>query len=200
MSIAARPVTFADVIPVPLVKARSAILVVGFALLTALAAQVTINFSWSIAPITGLTFAAVLAGGILGSRLGALSQLVYLVGGLVLPFYTDGHHGWSYFSGNSAGYIVGLAFAAYVVGLLAERREDRSILTSIPAMLFGSAIVYVFSAVWLAHSADLSASAAIAQGVAPYVFGAFLTSVVAGVVLPIAWKLTKSTGVEADAS
>ena len=82
-----------------------------------------------------------------------------------------------------------MVVAAYVVGLLAERKEDRNFLTSIPAMLFGSAIVYVFGAPWLAHVLDFSAQEAITKGVSPFVFGDALKSVAAGALLPVAWKL-----------
>ena len=47
-------------------------------------------------------------------------------------------------SGTTAGYLVGFIVAAAVVGYLAERRQDRDVATSIPAMLAGTAVIYVF--------------------------------------------------------
>jgi biotin transport system substrate-specific component len=191
MSTIARPVVLADAISIPKIgeRTRMALLVVTFAGLTALLAQVRIHIGWTPVPITGQTFAALLAGAALGSRLGATSQLTYLLAGLLLPVYTGGNSGWQYFTGATGGYIVGMVIAAFVVGLLAERSEDRNVLTAIPAMLFGSAIVYVTGVAWLAHAVNLSAETAIAKGAAPFILGDALKSVLAGALLPATWAL-----------
>lgn len=191
MSSIARPVVFSDVIALPKMssKVRDAVLVVSFALLTAALAQVSFHLSWTPVPITLQTLGVVVAGGMLGSRRGAISQALYVVAGLFLPFYAGADHGWHVFSGALGGYLVGMVVAAYVVGLLAERKEDRNFLTSIPAMLFGSVIVYAFGAPWLAHIANFSAQDAISKGVAPFILGDALKSLAAGALLPIAWKM-----------
>jgi biotin transport system substrate-specific component len=191
MSTLASPVVLADALPFQRVRARSAVLVVGFALLTALGAQLRLHLGWTPVPITGQTFAAVLAGGVLGARLGALSQLTYMAFGLVLPFYAGGTHGWEVLTGATGGYIVGMVLSAYLVGLLAERKEDRSFLTAVPAMLFGSAIVYVVGVPWLAMVADFSAQDAIAKGLAPFVIGDAAKALLAGALLPTAWRVAR---------
>src|ERR1041385_8948489 len=67
-------------------------LVIGFSLLTALAAQIVIPIGPI--PITGQTFAVLLTGALLGSRLGALAMIAYLVEGASgLPFFSGGHGG-----------------------------------------------------------------------------------------------------------
>jgi len=190
MSTIAQPVVYSDTLPIPRIKARSAILVVGFALLTALAAQIEISLGFTPVPLTLQTLAVVVAGATLGSRLGAMSIGLYMLAGLVLPFYAGGEKGWEYATGATGGYLVGMIVAAYLVGLLAERRQDRSVLTSIPAMLFGSAVVYAFGAPWLAHIADLSAVQAVEKGIEPFVVGDFVKSIVAGGLMPLAWKIT----------
>jgi biotin transport system substrate-specific component len=191
MSTIAQPVVFSDTLPIPKIKVRTAALVVGFALLTALMAQIQIHLSWTPVPITGQTFAVLLAGAALGSRLGALSQITYLVMGLFLPFYAGGDHGWSVVTGASGGYLVGMVVSSFVVGLLAERAQDRTFLTSIPAMLFGSAIVYAIGVPWLAASLDLGAADALEKGLYPFVVGDAIKSLAAGALLPAAWMLTK---------
>jgi biotin transport system substrate-specific component len=55
---------------------QDVVLVMGFALLTALAAQIEIPLGFTPVPLTGQTFAVLLAGAALGMRRGALSQLV----------------------------------------------------------------------------------------------------------------------------
>src|SRR5258708_20219356 len=64
-------------------------LVIGFSLLTALAAQVLIPIGPI--PITGQTFAVLLTGALLGSRLGAMAMIAYLIeGARGLPFFQSG--------------------------------------------------------------------------------------------------------------
>ncbi|MDJ0961528.1 MAG: biotin transporter BioY [Acidimicrobiia bacterium] len=170
----------------------NAVLVVSFALLTALAAQITIPLPFTPVPITGQTFAVLLAGAALGSRLGATSQgLYWALGATGLPFYADGGGGWQAATGATAGYLAGFIVAAYVVGFLAERQQDRNVATAIPAFLTGSAIIYLFGVGWLWYSVDtfVTAEAAMAAGLTPFIVGDLIKIALAGVLLPTAWKL-----------
>ncbi len=165
---------------------------VGFALFTAASAQVTFPLPWTPVPVTGQTLAVLLSGAALGWRAGALSQLLYVALGAVgLPFYQGGTGGWSVVSGATGGYLVGFVVAAAVVGALAERRQDRQLLTSIPAMLAGSAVIYLFGVPWLAHELGVNATRAIELGMAPFVIGDAFKLVAAGALLPAAWKLAR---------
>ncbi len=90
---------------------QDALLVIGFALLTALAAQVEIPLGFTPVPLTGQTFAVLLSGAVLGARRGALSQGAYWAMGLVgLPFYSGGAGGWEKGTGATMGYLVGFIF------------------------------------------------------------------------------------------
>ena len=196
--IPARPRTLADVLPGA--RTRDAVLVVGFALITALAAQISIPLGFTPVPLTGQTFAVLLAGGALGMTRGGLSQLLYVaLGAIGLPFYADGDGGWSAATGSTAGYLVGFVIAAMVVGWMAERGQDRKVSTAIPAFVAGSVIIYTLGAAWLAHSIDvpvtagftdegLLAPSAVAFGVAPFLVGDLIKAVLAGLLLPAAWK------------
>ena len=176
------------------VFARNATLVVGFALLTAICAQIRIPLGFTPVPVTGQTFAVLLAGAALGTRLGALSQLTYWVMGLIgLPFYSNATGGWSAGTGATMGYMIGFIFAAAAVGHLAERKHDRQFITSLPAMLLGSAIIYVCGATWLAHSLDIAIATgeknAIALGVAPFLIGDLIKMLLAAVSTSTIWRL-----------
>src|SRR5947207_5048729 len=86
--------TLTSVALAPLDFVRSAALVVGFSLLTALSAQVVIPLPWTPVPITGQTFAVLLTGALLGPRLGALAMIAYLIEGASgLPFFAAGGSG-----------------------------------------------------------------------------------------------------------
>lgn len=185
------PITLSDLLP--RTRVRTAALVIGFALLTALAAQITIPLSWTPVPLTGTTFAVLLAGATLGWRAGGASQLLYVALGLVgLPFYQGGESGWTYATGATGGYLVGFVVAAALVGLLAERHQDRSLLTSIPAMLAGTAVIYLLGVTWLGHVLDAGATTALEKGLLPFVIGDSLKLVAAGSLLPLAWRLLPS--------
>jgi biotin transport system substrate-specific component len=164
--------------------------VVAFAGLTALMAQVRIPLGFTPVPVTGQTFAVLLAGASLGARLGGASQLLYLAAGAVgFPVFTGGGSGVEYFTGATAGYLIGFVLAAALVGRLAERGQDRKVNTAITAFLAGSAVIYTCGALGLMITADMDLTTAIARGVAPFVFGDLLKAVAAGMLLPLAWKL-----------
>lgn len=167
-------------------------LIISFALLTAAAAQVRIPLPFTPVPITGQTFAVLLSGAALGSFAGAASQIVYLALGMFLPFYAGGASGWTYATGATGGFLIGFVVAAWVVGILAERHQDRSIVTAIPAFLTGSVVIYLFGVPWLANTLNVSWTEAFELGAAPFVVGDLAKAAVAGALLPVAWKLVWS--------
>ncbi len=183
-------------------RVRDAIAVLSFALLTAAAAQVSIPLGFTPVPLTGQTFAVLLAGGVLGANRGAASQLIYVVMGAVgLPFYADGASGITADGALIAtfGYLVGFIVAAWAVGRMAERQQDRTILSAIPAFLTGTVIIYAIGASVLAwrlgvpFAADLDEPSALKFGIAPFVIGDVIKAAIAGVLLPGAWKVFNST-------
>lgn len=186
-----RPRTLRDVIPGA--RTRDVVLVVGFALFTALCAQISIPLGFTPVPITGQTFAVLLAGGTLGAARGGASQLLYvLLGAVGLPFYADGDGGWTAATGATGGYLVGFVVAAVLVGWMAEHRQDRGVRTAVPAFLTGTILIYGLGALWLADQIDVPLTAgpgeprAIAYGVAPFLVGDILKALLAGCLLPAA--------------
>jgi biotin transport system substrate-specific component len=177
--------------PLLTTRVRMAIAVVGAALLTAAAAQLTIHLPWTPVPITGQTFAVLLAGSVLGMRAGAASQLLYVaLGAIGLPFYADASGGIKIVTGATGGYLFSYFLAAALVGYLAERRQDRSLITSFEAMLAGTAVIYVCGVAWLAHSLHVSTNRAIGLGMTPFLIGDGVKIIVVGLSLPLAWRVT----------
>lgn len=185
---AARPQVLADIVPSS--RVRDVALVVGAALLTAICAQIVIPLPGDPVPVTGQTFAVLLSGAALGSRRGSAAMGLYLLLGLVgLPVYADGASGWEVVWGATGGYLVGFIVAAYVVGLLAERRLDRNPWKALPLFTVGSLIVFAIGVPWLAVAADLSMSKAITLGFVPFIPGGIVKALLAAGLLPTAWKL-----------
>ena len=165
-----------------------AALVVGFACLTAVCAQT--SFWVGTVPVTGQTFGVLLAGALLGSRRGALSQLSYLaIGATGIPYWfaLGGPPGIARLAGPTGGYLIGFVAAAFVVGWLAERSWDRRVGTAILALLAGSIVVYVFGLLWLAHF--VPGGAVLQAGLYPFVIGDLIKIVAAALALPSGWLL-----------
>ncbi|MCD4838030.1 MULTISPECIES: biotin transporter BioY [Neobacillus] len=78
-----------------------------------------ITLSFTPVPITLQTLGVLLAGGVLGARLGAMSQIVFLL--LVaagVPLLSGGRGGLSVFVGPSVGYLISWPITAFVIGYL----------------------------------------------------------------------------------
>jgi len=175
-------------------RVRDAVAVIGFALLTALAAQVRFHLGFTPVPITGQTFAVLLAGGTLGMSRGAASQALYWAMGLIgLPFFAGGDGGWESGTGATMGYLAGFIVASALVGYMAERRADRNVITSLAAMTMGSVVIYAMGALWLAFDLGIPVAdgddSALALGVTPFLAGDVLKVAIASAVTPSAWLL-----------
>lgn len=121
----------------------------AFAALTALCARFQIYLPFTPVPVTGQVFAVLLAGAILGSRLGFISQVEYLVAGAAgLPVFTHGG-GPAALMGPTGGYLLAFPFAAALVGL-AARKAGHSSLRLTLACLAGLPVIYAVGFAWYA--------------------------------------------------
>ena len=181
--------TLAAALGLTATRARSAILILCTVAATALSAQVRFYLPWTPVPVTGQTFAVLFASAVLGARLASTSMVAYIgLGVLGAPVFADGEGGWSVASGSTAGYLIGFILAAALVGKLADERQDRSLLTCLPAMTAGSALIYATGALWLSWHLKISASESIELGVTPFLIGDGLKLIAAGLIVPGAWR------------
>jgi biotin transport system substrate-specific component len=126
-------------------------------------------------PVTLQTFFLYLAGALLGGRLGALSQITYvLLGVLGLPVFSGGKAGLGVLMGPTGGYLAGFIVAAYVIGKLVETRKDPRFSWLVLSMLAGGCIVYALGVLQLMVVAGLSPAKAVTAGVLPFVPGDIL--------------------------
>ena len=136
--------------------------------LTAVCAQIGFHLPGNPIPVTLQVFAVICCGMALGGRLGAISQIEYLLAGAAGAPVFAGFKGG--IGGPTAGYLVGFVVAAYVTGALAERLRVRSFSGLCVAGLAGAAVIYVFGRAWFAlWLGDLSGLRSWAFGVAPFV-------------------------------
>lgn len=102
-------------------------------------------------PFSILPFMVMLAGAILGSRLGALSVAVYvLVGLLGVPvFATPPYGGIAYVLQPSFGFLPGFVAEAYLIGAVLEKVPTKSIYWYMAAMMLGIAVMYLVGVPYL---------------------------------------------------
>ncbi len=192
-----KPSVLIDLLParlIPQARVRTATLVIGGALLVALASQIKIPLGFTPVPINGLTFATLIVGGALGARRGAAALSLFWVLGVVgLPFFQGGNAGWTYATGATGGYLVGSVLAAAVVGAVAERGGDRRVLTSVATMVAVNVmLIWGLGTLWLSHVMNVPVFGAevsgFAYGIRPFIAGDIFKVVVAGLLLPAAWS------------
>jgi len=123
-------------------------------------------------PITLQTFFTFLSGAILGKYLGALSQLIYVLLGVVgLPVFAKGSSGIGPLLGPTGGYLMGFIPAAFLIGWILERREKAPFGLVFLAMVVGLLGIYIPGVGWLMWVTRLSLVKALLLGVLPFLPG-----------------------------
>lgn len=174
----------------PLDWTRSVGLVIVFSLFIAACAQFVLPIGD--VPITGQTFAVLLTGALLGSRLGAAAVIAYLIeGALGLPFFAAGGSGLARFFGPTGGYLIAFPAAAYVTGAFAEHGWDKRFHTAAFAMAIGSAVILVSGWAWYTVITNTPADVSFKLSVLRFLPGDVVKIALAAAVLPTGWALLK---------
>jgi biotin transport system substrate-specific component len=134
-------------------KVKNLILVALFAALTAIGAFIRIPMP--IAPITLQTLFCIMAGMLLGPWLGSLSQVIYIVIGLLgLPVFTSGG-GIGYIFQPSFGYLIGLIPGAFLSGLIVNHMKKLKFIPVLLASIAAMLVVYLVGVPYLYFIKDL---------------------------------------------
>lgn len=150
-------------------RARAALGVVAFAVATALGAQVAVWLPWTPVPVTLQPLFVILAGVLLGPRLGALSMGAYVaVGALGAPVFANGGAGLPWLMGPTGGYLLAAPVAAWIAGAVAGRGGDLRLLAG---LALGVMTMYVGGVAQLVGVTGQSLAAAVAAGVLPFLVG-----------------------------
>jgi biotin transport system substrate-specific component len=174
---------------------RDALLVLGGSLFLALLSQAVIPLQP--VPITLQTLGVLLVGAALGSRLGFLAVVAYLLEGLVLPVFAGGATWFHPRIPFTAGYLLAFPFAAYLVGYLVERYgADRSVLKTFLAMLLANLLIYAVGVTWLGFALSGAGRytgvwGVLQAGMFPFLVGDLLKAALAAALLPTAWRLVR---------
>jgi len=161
----------ADIRHRQLTRREACIATFAGAALTALCSRLAFHLPGNPVPVTMQTFAVILCGLVLGSRLGAVAQLQYIAMGLLgAPVFAGiPKAGPAVLLGPTGGYLIGFVAAAYLTGLLAERSRPTTA-SAMTAGLAGVAAIYSVGAPWMAIWCGLGSSkwAGLALGIAPF--------------------------------
>jgi|SRR5690625_2317220 len=128
-----------------------------FICLMAIGANITAWFPMLAVPIGGIsvplslqTFFAILAGFLLGRRLGLISMLVYMLLGIIgLPVFAGLKAGPMILLLPTGGFIISFLVVSYVVGFLYEKSSKRSTLTYTYISLVGLVINYAIGVTFM---------------------------------------------------
>lgn len=134
-------------------------------------------------PMTMQTLAITLVGALYGWRLGAITIVAWLVEGAIgLPVLAGGAGGAIHFVGPTAGYLFAFPVAGALVGYLAERGWNaHHVVKAFGAMLLGNLACLAIGGAWLAVM--FGVEVAFTTGVAPFLVGAVLKSVLGAAAL-----------------
>lgn len=146
-----------------------------FAVVMPVSGQIAFPLWFTPVPVTLQVMAVILAGLVLGSRWGAISQLQYLaIGAMGLPVFAGFKGGPMSFAGPTGGYLLGFVLGAFVTGWVFERLGGRKTAAWCGGIA-GIAAIHFMGASWLAvwmsalNGQIVSLHSVLAMGVAPFV-------------------------------
>ncbi|KPU42269.1 biotin transporter BioY [Oxobacter pfennigii] len=183
---------------------REMILAALFAGLTIIGAKV--NLLLPEIPITLQPVVVMMAGSLLGRKTALLSQVVYVLLGLIgIPVFSKPLSGPAYIITPSFGYLIGFVAAAYVIGLVIEKSTKKSIVTFMAANALGLICIYVIGVTYMYFlmnvylNKPMTILNAIALGVAPSIIkdvlmGFLISALSANMYKRINLQLRKSIG------
>ena len=163
------------------------ILISLFAGLTAIGAFISIPIG--LVPISLQNLFTFLAGMVLGSKLGALSQLIYvLLGAVGLPVFSGFRGGMGVLFGPTGGFLIGFIISAYIIGKLTENLREAKIFPYFTIGLLGAFLIYLFGVAQLLIITKIGVKEAIIVGVIPFLAGDSL-KVIAAAFIAVRLKL-----------
>ena len=128
-------------------------------------------------PISLATFAVLLSGILLGGKLGALSQIVYvLLGSVGVPVFAGWTGGIGITLGVTGGYIIGYIPMALAAGLIYHRfgRNEsgiRKYAVMLVSMVLATAVLYILGTAWFILQTGMTLGASLAACVIPFLPG-----------------------------
>jgi biotin transport system substrate-specific component len=172
-----------------------------FVALTAATSQISLPLPFTPVPMTIQPMIVLLSGAVLGSRLGASCQFLYLAIGIAgLPAFAASPllaPGLGRLLGPTAGYLMSYPIAALVVGALVERGFNQNFLTRFISMGVGLCLIFAGGVTWLTWSpwTQMSFGTALEFGFSPFVLVDLIKLGFAAAILPVLTRMIGNSSV-----
>jgi len=160
------------------INIRQMTLISLFAALTAVGAFISIPFYP--VPLTLQTLFTLLAAMTLGSVMGASSQIIYVLLGLIgLPVFAGFKAGIGILFGPTGGFLFGFIICAFVVGKIMELNNKKNIFYYLLAGFAGTVIIYFIGVIQLSLVTGMGIKKALFVGALPFLPGDILKIIAA---------------------
>ena len=149
---------------------RKSVGVASFVLGASLSAQVAVPLPMTPVPMTLQPLFVVLAGAMLGPRLGALSMGLYVMLGMLgAPVFSNGAAGLAWLFGPTGGYLLATPAAAYTAGWIAG--DHGKMLRTLSGLVSGLLTMYGGGVAWLMVLTGQAFTEVVALGIVPFLAG-----------------------------
>ena len=157
---------------------RQMTLISLFAALTAVGAFISIPLYP--VPLTLQTLFTLLAAMTLGSVMGASSQIIYVLLGVIgLPVFAGFKAGIGILFGPTGGFLFGFIISAYVIGKIIEVKKEKNIFYYFLAGIMGTIILYIIGITQLSLVTGIGIKKAMTVGMLPFLPGDILKIIAA---------------------
>jgi len=156
------------------IKTKEIIFCALFAALTAILSQISIPLPFTPVPINLATVSVCLGAGLLGSKIGAISQVVYvIIGAIGVPVFANFTTGLGILAGPTGGYIIGYVVATILIGAIIKRFGE-NLYTYMIAMGIGILGCYTIGTAWFMYVTKIGLFEALIMCVVPFLIGDML--------------------------
>ncbi len=150
---------------------KKIVLAFGMACVTGVLAQLCFYLPFTPVPVTGQVLGTLLSGVICGGIFGSISQIIYLVLGVIgMPWFAGGASGNIFTLAGSGGYVIGFVFAPLITGIYSDRYiSARTFISQLKFMMFSIGIIYLFGAITLSFTIKTGFWETMVKGVLPFI-------------------------------
>ena len=153
-----------------LMKVKGMILAALFAAVTAVLAQISVPVPVSAVPFSLGIVGVYLSGALLAPKEALISQLIYILLGVVgLPVFSQFRGGFSVLAGPTGGYLFVYPVMALIISAICAKAKKRSFPVLLVSMLPALAVCYTAGSLWLAFISGITVPAAFAAGALPFI-------------------------------
>ncbi len=160
------------------INIRQMTLISLFAALTVVGAFISIPLYP--VPLTLQTLFTLLAAMTLGSVMGMLSQIIYVMLGVIgLPVFAGFKTGIGILFGPTGGFLFGFIISAYIIGKIIELKKEKNFFYYFLAGIIGTIILYIIGITQLSLVTDMGIKKALMVGMLPFLPGDILKIIAA---------------------